>query len=38
LIGDASKVEKELGWKAKTQWKELAEIMVDADLAGTGSK
>jgi GDPmannose 4,6-dehydratase len=37
LIGDASKVEKELGWKAKTQWKELAEIMVDADLAGTGS-
>ena len=37
LIGDASKVEKELGWKAKTHWKELAEIMVDADLAGTGS-
>lgn len=37
LIGDASKVEKELGWKANTHWKELAEIMVDADLAGTGS-
>ena len=37
LIGDASKVEKELGWKAKTHWKELAGIMVDADLAGTGS-
>ena len=32
LIGDASKAEKELGWKAKTHWKELAELMVDADL------
>ena len=32
LIGDASKAEKELGWKAKTHWKELAELMVDEDL------
>ena len=32
LIGDASKAEIELGWKAKTHWKELAELMVDADL------
>jgi GDPmannose 4,6-dehydratase len=32
LIGDASKAEKELGWKAKTHWKDLAELMVDADL------
>ena len=32
LIGDASKAEKELGWKAKTYWKDLAELMVDADL------
>ena len=32
LIGDASKAEKELGWKAKTNWKDLAELMVDADL------
>ena len=32
LIGDASKAEKELGWKAKTHWRELAELMVDADL------
>ena len=32
LIGDPSKVERELGWKAKTHWKELAELMVDADL------
>ena len=32
LIGDASKAENQLGWKAKTHWKELAELMVDADL------
>ena len=32
LIGDPSKVERELGWKAKTHWKELAKLMVDADL------
>jgi len=32
LIGDPSKIERELGWKAKTHWKELAELMVDADI------
>jgi GDPmannose 4,6-dehydratase len=32
LIGDASKAEKILGWKAKTHAKELAELMVDADV------
>lgn len=32
LIGDATKAERELGWKAKTHWKELAELMVDADI------
>ncbi|MCX6451114.1 MAG: GDP-mannose 4,6-dehydratase [Actinobacteria bacterium] len=32
LIGDASKAEKVLNWKAKTHWKELAELMVDADI------
>jgi len=32
LIGDPSKVTKELKWIAKTHWKELAELMVDADL------
>jgi GDPmannose 4,6-dehydratase len=32
LVGDASKAEKILGWKAKTNWKKLAEIMVDADI------
>ena len=33
LIGDSSKATQELKWKAKTHWKELAEIMVDADMA-----
>lgn len=33
LIGDASKAEKCLGWKARTHWEELAKIMVEADLA-----
>ena len=33
LIGDPSKVEKALGWKATTHWKELAALMVDADIA-----
>jgi len=32
LIGQTSKAEKVLGWKAKTHWKELAEIMVVSDL------
>jgi GDPmannose 4,6-dehydratase len=32
LIGDPSKANSELKWNAKTQWKELAELMVDADI------
>jgi GDPmannose 4,6-dehydratase len=32
LIGDPSKANKELNWKAKTNWKGLVEIMVEADL------
>jgi GDPmannose 4,6-dehydratase len=32
LVGDASKAEKILGWKTKTNWKKLAELMVDADI------
>ena len=32
LIGQTSKAEKVLGWKATTHWKELAEIMVKSDL------
>lgn len=31
LIGDASKAEKQLGWKPKVTFKELVKIMVDAD-------
>ena len=31
LIGDPSKAEKQLGWKAQTDWRALAELMVDAD-------
>jgi len=33
LIGDASKANTELGWKAQTHVPELVRIMVDADLA-----
>jgi GDPmannose 4,6-dehydratase len=33
LIGDATKAELAIGWKAKTHWKELAGIMADADFA-----
>jgi GDPmannose 4,6-dehydratase len=32
LIGDPSKAAKVLGWKAKTHWKALAKLMVEADL------
>jgi len=38
LIGDPSKVEKVLGWRAKTDWKTLAKLMVDADLVTAKSK
>jgi GDPmannose 4,6-dehydratase len=32
LVGDASKAKRVLNWKPKTKWKQLAEIMVDADM------
>jgi GDPmannose 4,6-dehydratase len=32
LLGDYSKAEKSLGWKPKVNFKELVQIMVDADL------
>jgi GDPmannose 4,6-dehydratase len=32
LIGDPSKAESELKWKANVKWKELAHIMVEAEL------
>jgi len=32
LVGDPSKAEKILSWKAKTHWKALAKLMVEADI------
>lgn len=32
LIGDASKAERELGWKPKVTFEKLVQIMIDADL------
>jgi GDPmannose 4,6-dehydratase len=32
LIGDPSFAWRELGWKARTSWKELAKLMVEYDL------
>ena len=36
LIGDASKAEAKLGWKATVNGRELARLMVDADLEALG--
>jgi len=38
LIGDPSKVNRILGWKANTKWKELAKLMVDADYSRVNNK
>ena len=32
LLGDASKIKKELNWNPKVSFKELAKMMVDSDL------
>jgi GDPmannose 4,6-dehydratase len=32
LIGDASKARQKLGWQAKTTFKDLVRLMVDADI------
>jgi GDPmannose 4,6-dehydratase len=32
LVGDYSKAKKQLGWEPKTKFKELVELMVDADV------
>ena len=32
LVGDPSKAARALGWKAKTHWRDLAKLMVEADL------
>ena len=37
LIGDATKAEALLGWKAQTRTPELARLMVDADAAAVGT-
>lgn len=36
LLGDAAKAKAELGWEARTSFDRLVEIMVEADLNGTG--
>jgi GDPmannose 4,6-dehydratase len=33
LLGDASRVKEKLGWEPKVKFKELVELMVDADIA-----
>ncbi len=38
LIGDSSKAQKKLGWQAKTTFKELVKIMVDADVSDLRSR
>jgi GDPmannose 4,6-dehydratase len=32
LVGDASKAERELGWRPRTNFEQLIRLMVDADL------
>ena len=34
LLGDPSKIKQELGWEPKVKFRELVEMMVDADVAG----
>jgi GDPmannose 4,6-dehydratase len=36
LLGDASRAKRALGWEAKVKFKELAKIMVEADLKSLG--
>jgi GDPmannose 4,6-dehydratase len=35
LVGDNSKIREELGWSPKTDWKNLSNLMVDADIEFT---
>ena len=40
LVGDASKAREQLGWQPRTSFRELVELMVDADIErarGTGT-
>ena len=36
LVGDASKAERELGWKSQTSFEQLIRLMVDADMRRLG--
>lgn len=38
LIGDPSRIERELGWKHTTDWRGLAKLMVEADLSNSTEK
>ena len=38
LCGDATKARKKLGWKPKVGFRELARMMVDADIAAVGKR
>lgn len=38
LIGDPAKAKKQMGWEPKVKFRELVEIMVDADLQSESSK
>jgi GDPmannose 4,6-dehydratase len=38
LVGDASKARSELGWQSKVSFRELAELMVDADVERLSSR
>jgi GDPmannose 4,6-dehydratase len=38
LVGDASKARLELGWEPKTSFRELVDLMVDADLELLGDR
>ena len=33
MLGDPSKAKRELGWEPKVKFRELVEMMVDADVA-----
>jgi GDPmannose 4,6-dehydratase len=38
LVGDATKARKKFGWEAKTRFKELIHLMVDADTQMMGTQ
>ena len=36
LLGDSTRARRELGWKPRVTFKELAKLMVEADLESAG--